>query len=51
MLMRAEALRAIPIMEPETVHTVELVVPVREPLTPLTAVLVVEARRIAATNS
>ena len=40
--------RAIPIVEPEAVHTIGLVVPAREPMTPLNAALVVEARRIAA---
>ena len=42
-------IRAIPIVEPEAVHTIGLVVPAREPMTPLTAALVAEARRIAAT--
>ena len=41
--------RAIPIVEPEAVHTIGLVVPPREPLTPLTAALVAEAKRLAAT--
>src|SRR6476661_5086063 len=44
-----DTIRAIPIMEPEAVHTIGLVVPAREPMTPLNAALVVEARRIAAT--
>ena len=44
-----ETIRAIPIVEPEAVHTIGLVVPAREPMTPLNAALVVEARRIAAT--
>src|SRR6188472_265897 len=44
-----ETFRAIPIVEPEAVHTIGLVVPAREPMTPLNAALVVEARRIAAT--
>jgi DNA-binding transcriptional LysR family regulator len=48
MLTPTDALRAIPIVEPETVHTIGLVVPAREPMTPLNAALVVEARRIAA---
>jgi DNA-binding transcriptional LysR family regulator len=43
-----ETIRAIPIVEPEAVHTIGLVVAQREPMTPLTAALVVEARRIAA---
>jgi len=42
-----ETIRAIPIVEPEAVHTIGLVVPSREPMTPLTAALVVEARRLA----
>jgi DNA-binding transcriptional LysR family regulator len=41
-------IRAIPIVEPEAVHTIGLVVPPREPLTPLTAALVAEAKRLAA---
>jgi DNA-binding transcriptional LysR family regulator len=40
--------RAIPIVDPDTVHTIGLVVPAREPMTPLNAALVTEARRIAA---
>ena len=40
-------IRAIPIVEPEAMHTVGLVVPMREPMTPLTAALVAEARRLA----
>ncbi len=42
-------IRAIPIVEPEAVHTIGLVVPAREPMTPLNAALVVEARRLATT--
>lgn len=42
-----DTIRAIPIVEPEAVHTVGLLVPQREPLTPLTAALVDEARRVA----
>jgi DNA-binding transcriptional LysR family regulator len=41
-----DTIRAIPIVEPEAVHTVGLLVPQREPLTPLTAALVAEARRV-----
>ena len=41
-------IRAIPIAEPEAMHTIGLVVPPREPLTPLTAALVAEAKRLAA---
>ncbi len=44
-----DTIRIIPIVEPEIVHTIGLVVPIREPTTPLTAALVAEARRIAAT--
>jgi DNA-binding transcriptional LysR family regulator len=42
-----ETIRAIPIVEPEAVHTIGLVVPSREPMTPLTAALVAEAQRLA----
>jgi DNA-binding transcriptional LysR family regulator len=42
-----ETIRAIPIVEPEAVHTIGLVVPSREPMTPLTAALVAEAHRLA----
>jgi DNA-binding transcriptional LysR family regulator len=41
-------IRGIPIVEPEAVHTIGLVVPPREPLMPLTAALVAEAKRLAA---
>lgn len=44
-----DTIRAIPIVEPEAVHTIGLVVPLREPMTPLNAALVAEARRLAAT--
>jgi DNA-binding transcriptional LysR family regulator len=40
-------IRAIPIVEPEAVHTIGLVVPARAPMTPLTAALVAEAQRLA----
>jgi DNA-binding transcriptional LysR family regulator len=43
-----DTIRAIPILEPEAVHTIGLVVPYREPMTPLNAALVSEARRVAA---
>jgi len=43
-----DTIRAIPIVEPEAVHTIGLVVPAREPMTPLNAALVAEARRVAA---
>ena len=42
-------IRAVPIVEPEAVHTIGLVVPAREPMTPLNAALVSEARRLAST--
>ncbi len=42
-----DTIRAIPIVEPEAVHSIGLVVPVREPMTPQTAALVAEARRVA----
>jgi DNA-binding transcriptional LysR family regulator len=44
-----ETIRAIPIVEPEAVHTIGLVVPSREPMTPLNAALVSEAKRLART--
>jgi DNA-binding transcriptional LysR family regulator len=44
-----DTIRAIPIVEPEAVHTIGLVVPAREPMTPLNAALVAEARRMAMT--
>ena len=44
-----DMIRAIPIVEPEAVHTVGLVVPEREPMTPLSAALVAEARKLART--
>src|SRR5499427_6449022 len=44
-----ETIRAIPIVKPEAVHTVGLVVPAREPMTPLNAALVAEAKRLART--
>ena len=44
-----ETMRAIPIVDPDEVHTIGLVVPEREPMTPLTAALVAEARRVAKT--
>jgi len=44
-----ETMRAIPITDPDEVHTVGLVVPEREPMTPLTAALVAEAHRVAPT--
>ena len=41
-----DTIRAIPIVDPEAVHSIGLLVPQREPLTPLTAALVAEARRV-----
>ncbi|HYJ43368.1 MAG: LysR family transcriptional regulator [Xanthobacteraceae bacterium] len=40
-------LRAIPIVEPEAVQTIGLVVPSREPMMPITAALVDVAKRVA----
>jgi hypothetical protein len=37
----------IPIIEPEAVHAIGLLVPQREPMTPLNAALVAEARKLA----
>jgi DNA-binding transcriptional LysR family regulator len=42
-----EMIRAIPIVEPDEVHTIGLIVPEREPMTPLAAALVAEARLVA----
>ncbi|QDO97131.1 LysR family transcriptional regulator [Ferrovibrio terrae] len=42
-----ERLRSIPIVEPEAVHMIGLVVPNREPMTPLTVALVAEAKLLA----
>jgi DNA-binding transcriptional LysR family regulator len=42
-----DEIRAIPIGDPEIVHTVGLIVPENEPTTPLIAALVSEARRTA----
>lgn len=46
-----DTLRAIPIIKPEAVQTIGLVVPAREPMTPLTAALVAEGRRVGASLS
>jgi len=43
-----ERLRSIPIVEPEAVHQIGLVVPPREPMTPLVSALVAEATHLAA---
>src|SRR5215210_1879774 len=42
-----DTIRAIPIVEPEAVQAIGLVVPAREPMMPITAALVEEARRLA----
>ena len=42
-----DAIRAIPIVEPDAVQTIGLVVPPREPMTPMATALVEVARRIA----
>lgn len=42
-----ETLRSIPIIEPDVVHTIGLVVPQREPMPPLTAALVAEAKHLS----
>ncbi|MDP2378071.1 LysR family transcriptional regulator [Reyranella sp.] len=44
-----ERLRSIPIVEPEAVHSIGLVVPDREPMPPLAAALVAEAKLLAET--
>jgi DNA-binding transcriptional LysR family regulator len=44
-----DTIRAIPILEPEAVQTIGLVVPSREPMMANTAALVEEARRLAPT--
>jgi DNA-binding transcriptional LysR family regulator len=43
-----ERLRSIPIVEPEVVHQIGLVVPPREPMIPTVSALVAEASRLAA---
>jgi DNA-binding transcriptional LysR family regulator len=43
-----DTIQAIPIVEPEAVHTIGLVTPARKPLTPTTAALVAEAQILAA---
>jgi DNA-binding transcriptional LysR family regulator len=48
MLDLVEPFRAIPIVEPQAVHEIGLVVPQRDPMTPLTAALVAEAKSLAA---
>lgn len=43
-----ERLRSIPIVEPEALHRIGLIVPNRDPMTPLAAALVAEAKILAA---
>ncbi len=43
-----EKLRSIPIVEPEVVHQIGLVVPPREPMVPIVSALVAEATHLAA---
>jgi DNA-binding transcriptional LysR family regulator len=40
-------LTALPIVEPDVVHTIGLVMPMREPMSPLATALAAEARRTA----
>ncbi len=42
-----ETIRAIPIVEPDEVHQIGLVVPARQAMTPNTAALIAEAKRVA----
>jgi DNA-binding transcriptional LysR family regulator len=44
-----DKVRSIPIIDPNSVHAIGLVVPHREPMTPLTAALAEEARHLAKT--
>ncbi|MBS4045593.1 MAG: LysR family transcriptional regulator [Alphaproteobacteria bacterium] len=44
-----ERLRAIPIVEPDAVHTIGLVVPDRDPMSPLAVALVAEAKLLSST--
>lgn len=46
----SETLRSIPIVEPQAVHTIGLVIPHREPMPPLTAALVAEAKHFSANS-
>ena len=43
----SDNVRAIPIVQPEAVQTIGLIVPAREPMMPITAELVAQARRVA----
>jgi DNA-binding transcriptional LysR family regulator len=45
-----DPVRVIPIVQPEAVHEIGLVVPLRDPVIPLVAALVAEARRLAASK-
>jgi DNA-binding transcriptional LysR family regulator len=45
----APEIRVIPIVEPETVHTIGLIAGPREPITPLVAAIMLEAKRVANT--
>lgn len=45
----AQDFHAVPIVKPEVVHTIGLVMPLREPTTALIAALAAEARRVGAT--
>jgi DNA-binding transcriptional LysR family regulator len=42
-----ERLRSIPIVEPEAVHAIGLIVPSHDPMPPLTAALIAEAKLVA----
>jgi DNA-binding transcriptional LysR family regulator len=42
-----ETIRAIPIVEPDEIHQIGLVVPARQTTTPITAALIEEAKRLA----
>ena len=44
----SDPIRSIPIIEPQAVHQIGLVVPRREPMTPLTATLFAEAKKLIA---
>lgn len=46
-----EPIRSIPIVEPEVVHQIGLVVPYREPMAPLAAALFAEAKNFGATQN
>lgn len=47
MLGLTERLRSIPIVQPDAVHMIGMVIPNREPMSPLTAALVAEAKLLA----